>query len=325
VKAASTATKNILAAGGYHKAELYTIVLAGGATTLRFTTSQAPLTVGGQTYLTGLNIVRGSVTQKVGLEVQSLDLTVIPQGDNPAGPITIGGADFLAACLTGALDGARITMSKIFLASWADTSPGTVPWFQGRVNEVSAGRLYADITVNSDTEILNVAMPRNILQTGCLHTLYDTGCTLSKASFQVSGATSGTPTVLAFNTNLTQADGYFELGTIKFTSGPNTGIERVVKKYLHTSGAISLIAPLPSVPGAGDTFTAAPGCDKLQATCSGKFSNLSHFRGYPYVPVPETLYDGGAVSGAAPTLANQGGAATGSAFSGAVGPGTYTP
>lgn len=332
MKSASTAAKNILATGQYHKTELYDIALVGG-TTLHFTAGDAPLTVGATTYLTGLNIVRGAISQKVGLEVQSLQLSMIPQGDNPAGPITIGGAGFLSACRSGALDGARVTMSKIFLSSWADTSPGAISWYQGRVNEVRAGRLYADITVNSDLEILNVAMPRNIIQTGCLHTLYDAGCTLLKSTFQVSGATTGTPTVLSFNTNLTQADDYFSLGTLKFTSGPNNGIERVVKRFLHASGAVSFIAPFPSAPGSGDTFTIAPGCLKTQAACSQTnsalgpaFNNVAlHFRGYPYVPVPETLYDGGTVSGEAPSIGGQGGAGAGSAFSGGIGPGTYTP
>lgn len=35
---------------------------------------------------------------------------------------------------------------------------------------------------------------------------------------------------------------------------------------------------------AGDAFTIYPGCDKQQSTCSAKFNNLIHFRGFPYVP-----------------------------------------
>ena len=45
---------------------------------------------------------------------------------------------------------------------------------------------------------------------------------------------------------------------------------------------------MPVAPGIGDTFTAYPGCDKLQNTCNTKFTNIAHYRGYNYVPPPES-------------------------------------
>jgi uncharacterized phage protein (TIGR02218 family) len=50
----------------------------------------------------------------------------------------------------------------------------------------------------------------------------------------------------------------------------------------------TLLNPLPLVPSAGDAFTAYPGCDKTQATCTTKFANLGAFRGFPFIPQPET-------------------------------------
>jgi len=47
-------------------------------------------------------------------------------------------------------------------------------------------------------------------------------------------------------------------------------------------------SPLPFAPNAGDAFTAYPGCDKTQNTCTAKFNNLANFEGFPYVPAPET-------------------------------------
>ena len=93
-----------------------------------------------------------------------------------------------------------------------------------------------------------------------------------------------------FNTNLTQADGYFDQGQITFTSGANNGLSRLIKSFKHTSGAITLATPLPTAPAAADTFTALPGCDLSMATCTSKFSNLLHFRGTPFVPTPETAF-----------------------------------
>lgn len=66
----------------------------------------------------------------------------------------------------------------------------------------------------------------------------------------------------------------------------NRGQSRTVKSY--TGGSFKLMYPLNAVPASGDTFFAFPGCDKLQSTCTTKFSNLPNFGGQPYVPRPET-------------------------------------
>lgn len=313
MKTASAATLAIMATGQYKLAQLYSFAIVGGST-YRFTDAQVPLTVGGVTYGTGLTIRRGTITQKTGLEVQSLGLTITPQWDSPNAPILISGVPFLQAVRAGILDFARMTMSKLFLDDWNDTSPGAVPWTDGRVNQANAGRSTAQISVNDSISTLNVAMPRNLFQAGCVHQLYDAGCTLLKATFQVSGTVSGTPTAISFNTNLTQATKYFDLGILTFTSGPNNGQSYVVKTYLNGSGNVTLVRPSAALAVAGNTFTIVPGCPKTQAACSNTssavgpaFNNLPHFRGHPYVPTPETLYAGGTQTSQVATLGSQGG------------------
>lgn len=325
MKTATGAAQAILATGQAIRVDLYTITLAGGAGTLRFTTHSVPLVYSSQTYGTQLLIKRGKVTLKAGLEVTALDLELAPQFDHPSGVLAINGVPFLQAVNAGALDGARVLFEKMFLASIADLTPGTIWGFQGRVAAAHAGGMVARVTVHSDLEVLNVAMPRHVYQAGCLHTLYGASCGLTKASFEVSGTVSGTPSVLQFNSGLSQADGYFDLGIVRFTSGPNSGVSRVVRTHLNASGSLRLVAPLPVAPAAGDTFVASPGCDKRQATCSSKFSNLARFRGYPYVPVPETLYDGGAAAGLAPAPGGQGSLIGGSEYTGLIDPLSYVP
>jgi hypothetical protein len=342
MKVVSTATLAILASGKYYKVECYRIALANGST-FNFTAGDATLLVGGVLYKGGLTIVRGALTQKVGLDSQSLDLTIQPQPDYPGGPVTLNGQGFLSCCRSGALDGARITMYKGFFnfpaaGSQLDTSPGLVPWFQGTVNEIQAGRYSADITVNDDIELLKVQMPRNVLCAGCVHTLFDVGCTLNKAQNMYSGKISSVPSANTILSTLTsgaafsQADGYFDLGVITFTSGVLEGGTYPIAAYLNAGGSIQAVIPWVATPAVGDTFTFVPGCDKSQATCnSNKFilpsgsagSNGRHFRGAPYVPQPETLYDGGTVSPTTSSLGQQGGASTGSAFGGSSARGTY--
>lgn len=313
MKSASAATLANLASGQCLRADLYTITPLGGSA-YRFTTADVPLSVGGNIYGTGLLFKRGSYSLRVGLEVPSLELTITPQPDAAGGPPTIGGQSILTAARMGILDGAAVVWNKLFLSSWDDTSPGATPWFVGEVGDVKPGRMSAVLTVTANLQRLNVQMPRNIIQTGCGHALFDSGCTLSRASFLTSSAVTGTvtPSVLAFSTGLSSATDYFALGRIDFTSGVNAGISRTVKSYSFTNGLVTLINPLPSAPSAADTFTISPGCDKQQATCSSKFSNLPHFSGKPYVPVPETIYGGATMTGSAPTAGGQGGPVVGS-------------
>ena len=87
-------------------------------------------------------------------------------------------------------------------------------------------------------------------------------------------------------TSSAQPDTYFDNGQLIFTSGPNSGLVKAIRQYI--GGVIYFNSPLPLLPNAGDAFTAYPGCDKTQATCTGKFNNLANFEGFPYVPVPET-------------------------------------
>lgn len=327
MKTASVATKAILAAGLYYKVELYDIAIPGGST-YRFTSAQVPVKIGANTYGTGLTINRGPISQKAGLEVQSFDLRLTPQWDSPDAPILISGVPLLQAVKLGILDDAHVTMYKGFFnmpsgVALLDTSPGAVTWASGRVNTANADRMSAYISINDDIEILNVAMPRNVVQPGCLHQVYDAGCTLSAATFTQTGTLSGTPTQLTFNTNLTRANGYFDLGVITFTSGPNNGLKYVVKSYLNASGAITLIRPAFLVPASGNTFSIVPACKKTQDACANTnvangpaFNNAAHFRGAPYVPEPETLYAGNTQTTQVGTPGRQGGTGSGTSFSG---------
>jgi uncharacterized phage protein (TIGR02218 family) len=330
MKSASAATLAILATGQYFKFEFYDITLASG-TVLRFTNADASIKVGGNTYLTGLTLKRTGAKQKVGLGVQEMVINASPQSDNPAGAVMVAGYPFLQAVNVGVFDGARVLFSKGFfnppVLGVLDTTPGLVAWTQGKISNAVATRSAARLTVADDTQLLNTAMPRNLLQTGCVHTLFDAGCNLSRASFTSTNTVSGTPTVLTFNSALAHANGYFDLGIVTFTSGPNNGLSRVVKRYVNAGGNVTVIKPWPAPPAAGNSFTISPGCDKLQATCSGKFSNLSRFRGVPYIPVPETIY-GGAETAPIPTIGDvfsHAAPIVGSDFGGKLGPGTYVP
>lgn len=176
-------------------------------------------------------------------------------------------------------------------AAYAAPNPwvGTLPLFQGSISGPQTSRYISNMTVNSDSELLNVMVPRNVYAPGCMNTLFDATCGKSKAgSAAAVTATSATDAPrISFNSARADATGYFALGFLVGVTGANAGVGRTVK--LFSGGTFQAIQPWPAAVVPGDTFTAYPGCDKTQATCAAKFANLPRFRGYPYIPAPESI------------------------------------
>ena len=227
-------------------------------------------------------IERSKIRTIIGVEVDTLDVTLHAQPTH-----LVGATPILQALRAGLFDAAQVKLERVFMPTWGDTSLGTMILFAGLVADMDIGRFKATLRVNSNLQRLNVQLPRNLYQPGCLNTLFDGNCTLGKGSFGVaSSATSGSTTT-SVHCGLGNPSGYFDLGTITFGSGTNAGLSVSVKQF--AAGVFTLAMPLISAPAVGDTFTAYPGCDKSQATCTTKFNNLPNFRGQPYVPSPDTV------------------------------------
>lgn len=283
MKSASSGLIALLNSGQqFIMADLYTFNLVGGMV-LRYTSADGALTVGGNTFDGGSVIIeRSRIRTVIGVEVDTLDINIAAMPEH-----LVGTTPILKALRNGALDGASLTVERCFMPTWGDTSLGTVVLFSGKVADMEVGRFEAKIRVNSDLHLLNIQMPRNLYQPGCLNTLFDGACTISKASFGASSTVNGGSTTSVINCGLTQAAGHFDMGTITFTAGVNVGVTRSIKQY--TPGVITLMNPLVSTPLPTDTFIAYAGCDKTKATCQSKFNNVINFRGFPYVPAPESV------------------------------------
>jgi len=218
-----------------------------------------------------------------GIEVDTLSVEVLADPSH-----TMLGTPVLEMAHNGGLDGATMQIERAFMPvnDPTDTSAGTLILFSGRINvdEIDRGRI--SMSVLSDLELLNVQMPRNIYQPGCSHSLFDAGCGLTKASYAVAGTVASGSDVSTINCALSNPADYFTLGTVTFLSGPNAGVSRTVKSY--APGVLGFSLPLKAAPVVGDTFNTYPGCDKTQTTCTTKFNNLIRFRGFPYIPIPET-------------------------------------
>lgn len=273
----------------FFMAELYTLTLQDG-TVLTYTDADIPIQyfiAAHATYfnpLGGMRLKRDRVRTILGTQVDSLDITFFPDTTD-----LINGQLFTAAVIAGIIDGAWVTVDRAFMSSWTNAGVvGTVNVFAGRVSDAVVGRTTVKLTIKSPFELLNVNVPVNLYQPGCAHNLFDAGCGLNPGVFEVDGVVTGTgQTPSRITTNLTtQGAGYFDLGYLTFLTGACAGQSRSIQTY--TNGPFVFGYPFAATPTAGDTFKAFPGCDHSQSTCVSKFNNIVHFRGFPYVPLPET-------------------------------------
>jgi uncharacterized phage protein (TIGR02218 family) len=201
---------------------------------------------------------------------------------------------FIAA---GGLQGARLQLDRAFWA-FGDAQPvGALMWFSGRVSNIPRiDRHEAVVNIKSDLELLDVKVPRDVYQTGCLNTLYDANCGAVRAMRTMAGQASGAadPRRITFGHNLPQAPGHFDLGVVTMTTGANAGASRTVKQ--HTGAIATVLQPWPHPVQPGDWFNVVPGCNKSHTDPNGcpKFFSPAevklHFRGTPYVPTPETAF-----------------------------------
>lgn len=267
-----------------HMADLYTITLSGG-TVLRYTSADVPVTVNGNTFAVGPVIKRGNTKLTVGISVDTLSASLAADAS-----VTVNGVPMLPFIAGGGFDAARLALERAFSSGPGAAWIGTLALFSGRISGPSVSRYEAALTINSDSELLNVMVPRNVYQPGCSNTLFDAACGKVKSSYAVTlTASGGSDAVQSTFTvvHLKATPDWFKLGFAIGVTGANAGIGRTIKT--STDSSITTIQPWPAPVAVGDTFTAYTGCDKTQATCSAKFSNLARFRGYPYIPAPESI------------------------------------
>lgn len=212
---------------------------------------------------------------------------------------TLFGANFLTGAEEGLMDGALIVRYR---AIWSFvtgnvandvqfTQPRAVwPLFTGYTGQiVKGGASHVEMRVKSALRKLDVNMPRNYYQPGCLWTLFDAGCTLTKSLFAVMGTLAATPMLIALPLvggiavpiGADDIQNYAQ-GRLQFTSGVNMGLQVLIDS--NDASNLYLAYPLDVAPNTGDTVTFYPGCSKSFVTCDQKFANKANFRGFDKVP-----------------------------------------
>ena len=273
----------LLDADQFVMADLYTITTVQGDV-FRYTNYDFDLVVAGQVYSSeGPIISRDGISLSLGIEVDNLSISIDCVDDNEWNGINV-----VRAFHNGQLDGARFKLERIFMDmnTPTDTSAGAIKLFEGRIIEPDLDRNSIQASVASDLDELNVQMPRNLYQPSCTNTLFDTACGLLRQNFMVQTTIESGSTAARILCQVNQPQGWFTQGVIEFLDGGNVGLKRTIR--MHESGALLLTLPLLEAPQAGQRIKVYPGCDKRLETCINRFSNKEHFRGAPFIPVPET-------------------------------------
>jgi len=301
------------------KADLFSIFLPTGQT-LNVTSGQWDITVlEGTPGWSGPTITfyatqfgrwsRGSITSEASysLTSNSMPLTVVPTENVSYPGLSIG---MLNGVVNGLFDAATLYVYTVYMplgqygtvyveSSDLNVTPnygGVETKFFGTITKVTkVDRVHAEFECADPFYLLNMKIPTRLLQTNCAWSFGDANCNPpgGAAAYTVA-ITAGTgsnqwvvnPTV---TTGKMATAGYFTQGVIKCLTGANAGLSQTVKQHNTSAPYLQMMNKwlLPVNPG--DTFSIIAGCDKTYGTCNLKFSNIIHFSGFPFIPVPTTI------------------------------------
>jgi uncharacterized phage protein (TIGR02218 family) len=239
-----------------------------------FTDHDEDIMLGAVTCRASSGLTGSEVTQKLGLAVDSSELSGALAGDS------LNEADLAA----GRYDAAMI---EIWLVDWSEPAL-RVLLAKGTLGEVRCEGQAFTAEVRGLSERLAQESGRLYTAT-CSADVGDGRCRidLTSPAFRGAGAVISLEATAAFIAGGLDGfeDGWFTAGKLTFTSGANSGLSVEVKTH-RRAGAVRLVLwqAMAEPIVAGDTFLVTAGCDKRFETCRGRFNNAVNFRGFPHIP-----------------------------------------
>lgn len=205
-----------------------------------------------------------------------------------AGTLEIGGAlahDAITAgdLAAGRWDGARV---RLWAVDWTDAAAEPLAVTRGTLGEVS---------VEDDAFRAELRGPAAVLEQAaveetspeCRAELGDRRCRVDLA-----GRTR-IVTIVAVDGHRLQVDAEepganaYGYGVLRWLTGRNSGL---AARLMSSEGATLTLREAPHVAvAAGDRAMIVEGCDKIFATCAGRFANAANFRGEPHLPGNDLL------------------------------------
>lgn len=264
--------------------------------TLRQTSHDAPIVVSLNTDEYGLNgtYVSNSLTFQASALRTASDLSV----SNMEVDALLDEAGITEAqVVTGQFDNVRYT---IFMVNWRNPENSGIVIKRGIVGHV---RTFAQDLLKGELRGLSQALAQVTMQAYgpvCRAELGDSRCQVDMEPRTISGDVDSITTQRRIFTTAARTDmspvnpaGWYQYGTLTWTSGANQGA-RIEVKTDDGTGEIELFEPTPYDIEIGDTYTLTEGCDKQRATCRDKFDNIPNRRAEDFIPSQNRLTAGAA-------------------------------
>lgn len=187
---------------------------------------------------------------------------------------------------------------EIWLAVWTNPSVGLLPLNKGTLGPVSFRTTTFEAEMRGLAERLQRPVHRTYTLT-CDAVLGDSRCQVEldgSPGFRRNVSVLSVTSNRIFTVDLAEAEQWAQYGKAEFTSGNNAGLEREIIDQTEEGGSpgennITLLIPMPFDVEAGDTIQITAGCDKTLDTCQTKFDNVEFFRGFPFIPLTETVLE----------------------------------
>jgi len=206
--------------------------------------------------------------------------------------------------VTGFLDSEKITDEElraglfdratveIFFVNWKDLSQGILKVRKGWFGEVTLGQ---NGLFTTEVRGLSQALGHNFIELftpECKTDFCSPLCKLNIADYEQPATITATNSNDTFRLDagvIVPAQGFIG-GTVRFTSGDNTGNVLEIIDYDDATKEVAMFTPFPYSPEIGDTVVIASGCDKRRDTCV-TYGNVVNMRAEPDVPGQDELYD----------------------------------
>lgn len=266
-----------------HRAQVWKITRRDGIT-FAFTTHDEPVTFMNITY-----------KPCESLRASASDSGVISTGG--VGDTTVNGlisdesiSDFDLA--NGLFDGATI---EVWVVSWSDSE------FKSDSPQRIAAGVLGQTSQGDITYIAEMLSPGSKLATkplldtftpACRWKLGDGICPVDLASLTESSSVESVATKNAFtqsnkrqffDSSLSGDNGYYDFGTVTWTTGNNTGLSSEIKTYLDDVITLWKLMPYDILPG--DSYNITPGCRHDVDDHTIKFGlDMVDFGGFPDIP-----------------------------------------
>lgn len=235
---------------------------------LGFTGHDRDLDIDGLRYRSAPGMLPSAIGLSDGFEHDTLDIEGALTGD------AISAADLAA----GRWDGASVA---VFMVDWEAPGGERLALARGELGEVSIRGDAFEAELRGPTALLDAAV---VEQTSpeCRARLGDRRCRVDMAARVRTtriAAVIGETEVEVGEAAAGNAHGY---GLLRWIGGANSGLDSAIL----ASAGTRLILREPPVFAAtvGDLVEIGEGCDKMLATCAGRFANAANFRGEPHLP-----------------------------------------